>query len=98
MKSEEEEELLYEYHQHCIEEIKLYMQNNDILRIYQFLLQNLGFVFYHDKFRNVVIEKAKELSIQCDDKMNTVEDDESRNKFLELKSVLQEFLDKDSEF
>ena len=94
MKSEEEEELLYDYKQECIEEIKLYIQNNDILGVYQFLLQNLIFVFYHDKFRNIVIEKAKDLSIQCDDKINTVEDDESRNNFLELKLVFQEFLDK----
>jgi hypothetical protein len=94
MKKEEEEELLYEYHQYCMEEIKLYVQNNDILGVYQFLLQNLSFVFYHDKFRNVIIEKARDLSTQCDDKMNTAKDDVSKNKFLELKSVLQEFLDK----
>ena len=94
MKSEEEEELLYDYKQECIEEIKLYIQNNDILGVYQFLLQNLSFVFYHDQFRNVVIEKAKELSMQCDDKMNNIEDEESRNTFLELKLVFQEFLDK----
>ena len=94
MKSEEEEELLYDYHQHCIKEINQCIQNNDILEVYQFLLQNLSFVFYYDKFKNKTIEKAQELSAQCDDKINTVENDEFKSKILELKSVLQEFLNK----
>jgi hypothetical protein len=94
MKNEVWEELLYDYNQECIEDLKFYIKNNDILGVYQYLLQNLSFVSYHDKFRNIVIEKAKELSTQCDDKMNDAKNNESRNKFLELKSVLQEFLDK----
>jgi hypothetical protein len=87
--------MVVEYEKYCMERIKCYAKQNNPLRIYSFLLDNIVFLNkVEEKTKNVFVEKAKELYEECDEKINTAHSDKLRDKFLKIQIVLNLFLQK----
>ena len=85
--------LIQNYDKYCEAIIFGYIRKNKVLQCYLFLIDNIAFIQNRQgPFKGVTIEKARELIPQCDDKINQATTLEKKNKYLNIKNVLQDYL------
>ena len=85
--------LIQNYEKYCEGVIHRYIKQNNILQCYLFLIDNIPFIQNRSAvFKEVTIEKARELIPQCDNKIIQATTIDKKTKYLNIKNVLQEYL------
>jgi hypothetical protein len=82
------------YIKYCEENVRRFTNENNTLQCYRFLLNNLGFLENRPDFKKATIERSKQLYKQCLNRLLDEQNEIYKVKHMNIKKVLEEFIEK----